>query len=156
MLGSVLTMATVSVRSVAVAIVAGSLGFPQMAWSAPPQLSHTRTAFLSIPLSQRTTRGCHKQALSVTPPRSCSVSEATDRQTRTRMVAERSGRRTRDALIASDDRAATGTDDLVVMWDAQTVTCADELVWPKSDSPAHSRQVPMTGAATQQLVDGDA
>ena len=152
MLGSVLPMATLSSRLVVVAIVASALGFPRMAWSATPLPS---TAFLSILLSQRTTRGCHKQALPMTSLRSCSVSEATDRQTRTSIVTGRRGRRTRDAVVASDDRGATGADELV-LWDEQIVTYADELVWPNSDSPAHAQELPVPGAEVHLVVDADA
>lgn len=118
MLDSVLPMTTLSSRSVVVAIVAGALGFPRLAWSAPPPPS---TAFLSIPLSQKTSRGCHKRALPTTPPSSCSVSEANDRQARTPMATGPSGRRTRGALAASNDRGAMGTDEHAT-WDDQTVT----------------------------------
>lgn len=69
------------------------------------------------------------------------------------MVTGPSGRRARGALAASNDRGAMGTDEHAT-WDDQTVTSADALVWPESDSPAHSQELPVPFQT--QLVDADA
>ena len=150
MLDSVLLMATLSSRLVAVAVVARILGFPRLAWSVPPP---SCSAFLSIPLSQRTTRECDKRTLPTTPPRSCSVSEATERRTRTHMMSTHSDRRTRGARAVIDDRDATGIGELATL-DKHTVTSADVFVWPESDSPAHSQELPVP--IQTQPVDADA